>query len=108
MDKIMKNILIGSILLLSSCAVNNPLQNISTEGFSYEGTDIYYKGELCAQMGALEVAYDDGKLVREVTYIVTDEKFDEVAIGILKYIRERKPSWEVEVELKKSVKSLDN
>ena len=106
MDKIMKNILFGSILLLSSCAVN-PLTNVSTEGFSYEGTDIYYKGELCAQMGALEVAYDNGKLVREVTYIVTDEKFDEVAVGILKYIRERKPSWEVEVELKKSVKNLD-
>jgi len=107
MDKIMKNILFGSILLLSSCAVN-PLANVSTEGFSYKGTNIYYKGELCAQMGALEVAYDNGKLVREVTYIVTDEKFDEVAVGILKYIRERKPSWEVEVELKKSVKNLDN
>jgi hypothetical protein len=103
----MKYFVISGLLFLSSCAVN-PLVNVSTEGFSYKGTDIYYKGELCAQMGALEVAYDDGKLVREVTYIVTDEKFDEVAIAILKYIRERKPSWEVEVELKKSVKSLDN
>ena len=59
-------------------------------------------------MGALEVAYDDGKVVREVTYIVTDEKFNEVAMGILKYVRERRPSWEVEVELKKLIKSLDN
>jgi hypothetical protein len=59
-------------------------------------------------MGALEVAYDDGKVVREVTYVVTDEKFNEIAMGILKYVRERKPSWEVEVELKKFVKSLDN
>jgi len=107
MDKVMKNILIGSILLLSSCAVN-PLRNISTEGFSYEGTDIYYKGELCAQMAALEVAYDDGKIVREITYVVTDEKFNDVAMGVLKYVRDRKPTWEVEVELKKFVKSLDN
>ena len=103
----MKYILLASLVFLSSCAIN-PLRNISTDGFSYEGTDIYYKGELCAQLGALEVAYDDGKLVREVTYIVTNEKFNEVAIGILKYIRDRKPTWEVEVELKKAVKSLDN
>lgn len=107
MDKIMKNVFFASIFFLSSCAVT-PLANISTEDFSYQGTDIYYKGELCAQMGALEVAYDDGKVVREVTYIVTDEKFNEVAMGILKYVRERRPSWEVEVELKKLIKSLDN
>ena len=107
MDKIMKSVFLASVLFLSSCAVT-PLTNVSTEDFSYQGTDIYYKGELCAQMGALEVAYDDGKVVREVTYIVTDEKFNEVAMGILKYVRERRPSWEVEVELKKAVKSLDN
>jgi hypothetical protein len=29
-------------------------------------------------------------------------------MGILKYVRERRPSWEVEVELKKVIKSLDN
>lgn len=107
MDKIMKNLFLASVLFLSSCSTIS-LINISTEDFSYKGTDIYYKGELCAQMGALEVAYDNGKVVREVTYIVTNEKFDEVAMGILKYIRERRPSWEVEVELKKAVKSLDN
>ena len=103
----MKNIFLASVLFLSSCSTLS-LVNVSTEDFSYQGTDIYYKGELCAQMGALEVAYDDGKVVREVTYIVTDEKFNEVAMGILKYVRERRPSWEVEVELKKAVKSLDN
>ena len=103
----MKNVFLASILFLSSCSTLS-LVNVSTEDFSYQGTDIYYKGELCAQMGALEVAYDDGKVVREVTYIVTDEKFNEVVMGILKYVRERRPSWEVEVELKKAVKNLDN
>ena len=103
----MKNVFLVGVLFLTSCAVN-PLRNVSTQGLSYQGTDIYYQGELCAQMGALEVAYDAGKVVREVTYIVTDEKFNDHAMAILKYIRERKPSWEVEVELKKAVKSLDN
>ena len=53
----MKNVFFASVLFLSSCAVS-PLRNISTEGLTHQGTDIYYKGELCAQMVALEVAYD--------------------------------------------------
>jgi major membrane immunogen (membrane-anchored lipoprotein) len=103
----MKNVFLASILFLSSCSTLS-LVNVSTKDFTYQGTDIYYKGELCAQMGALEIAYDGGKIVREMTYIVTDEKFNDVAMGILKYVRERRPSWEVEVELKKVIKSLDN
>ena len=106
----MKKLIFVTILgiIVTSCGVSNKnlLKNVSTEGLSYQGTDIYYQGELCAQMGALEVAYDDGKVVREVTYIVTDEKFNDHAMAILKYIRERKPSWEVEVELKKSINTL--
>lgn len=102
----MKNLFISSLILLSSCAVE-PLKNISTDNFSYVGTDVYYAGELMAKMGAVEIAYDDGKIVREVTYIVTDQKFNEHAMGLLKYIRQRKPSWEVEVELKMFVTTLD-
>ena len=94
------------IALLSSCASTDPLKRVTIEGLSYHGTAIYYKGELCAVMGALEMAYDDGKIVREVTYIVVDPKFNEQAINVLKYIRQRKPSWEVEVELKNAVQSL--
>lgn len=101
---------LGVLFLMVGCAPTNGLSNVykntSTEEFSYVGTDIYYRGELCAQMGAIEVAYDDDKIVREVTYIVTDEKFDSIAIGILKYVRERRPSWEVEVELKRELNSL--
>ena len=103
----MKNLItLLMVGMLFSCASVDPLKNISTEGFSYIGTDIYYNGELCAQMGAIEVAYDNGKIVREVTYIVTDQKFDNIAMGILKYIRMRKPTWEVEVELKSEIKTL--
>lgn len=103
----MKNVFFASVLFLSSCAVS-PLRNISIEGLTYQGTDIYYKGELCAQMASLEVTYDNGKIVRGVTYIVTDEKFNEVAMSILRYVHDRIPSWEVEVEIKKVIKNLDN
>ena len=108
----MRKLLIVTILsiFVTSCSTTKNhaklLKNVSTEGFSYQGTDIYYQGDLCAQMSAIEVAYDDGKIVHEVTYVVTSDKYNSVALGILKYIRERKPSWEVEVELKKSINSL--
>lgn len=109
MNKI-KNILFVTILgiIVTSCGVSNKnlLKNVSTDGFSYQGTDIYYRGKLCAQMSAIEVAYDDGKIVHEVTYVVTSEEFNPIALGILKYVKQRKPSWEVEVELKRLIDSL--
>jgi hypothetical protein len=108
----MKKLLIVTLLsiFVTSCSTTKNhsklLKNVSTKEFSYKGTDIYYQGELCAQMGAIEVAYDDGKIVHEVTYVVVSERYNSVALGILKYIRERKPSWEVEVELKREINSL--
>jgi len=77
------------------------LRRTSTVGLSYGGTDIYYQDELCARMTALEIAFDNGKIVRECTFVITDEKFDAYALGIIKLMREKKPHWEVEVELKK-------
>ena len=107
----MKNIFIPLILLvLSSCSSINKLSGVSTEGFSYRGTDLYYKDELCAKMSAIEIAYDGGKIVREATFIVQDEKFDHLAINIIKYMREKQSTWEIEVELKRpqvDIKSED-
>ena len=76
------------------------LRRTSIEGLSYKGTDIYYQNELCARMTALEIAYDHGKIVRECTFVIVDQKFDAYALGIIKLMREKKPDWEVEVELK--------
>jgi hypothetical protein len=76
------------------------LRRTSIEGLSYKGTDIYYQNELCARMTALEIAYDHGKIVRECTFVIVDQKFDAYALGIIKLMREKKPEWEVEVELK--------
>ena len=78
------------------------LRNTSTDGLSYRGTDIFYQDELCARMTALEIAFDNGKIVRECTFVITDEKFDAYALGIIKLMREKKPHWEVEVELKRT------
>jgi hypothetical protein len=50
------------------------------------------------------MAYDNKKIVRECTMIITDEKFDQYALNIIKYMRLKTPQWEIEVELKKEPK----
>ena len=86
------------LLLVTSCMVN-PLRDINTEGLTYDGTDVYYEGNLCAELSAIEIAYDDGKIVKEATFVLVDQKYNEHAIAIIKFIRQRNPSMEVEVEI---------
>lgn len=82
---------------MSSC---NPLKDISTEGLTYDGTDVYYKGEICATYSAIEIALDNNKVVREVTYLITKPKFNPQALSIIKLINQKNPNLEVEVELR--------
>ena len=84
-------------LVLCSC---NPLKNVSTEGLTYDGTDVYYKGEISATFSAIEIALDSNKVVREVTYLITQPKFNAQALSIIKLISQKNPNLEVEVELK--------
>lgn len=95
------NLVLWSLPLVLFSCMPTALKKTSTVGLSYQGTDIYFQNELCARMTALEIAYDHGKIVRECTFVIVDEKFDAYALGIIKLMREKKPHWEVEVELKK-------
>jgi hypothetical protein len=97
----MKNKIMITIvtLILCSCSV---LRNYDTDGLTYEGTNIYYNGELAATLGAVEIAYDNKKIVYEATFILTSEKFNPKAINIIKFASNyhRDNNWEIEVELK--------
>jgi len=95
----MKKLLFMS-LLVTSCAVN-PLKDVDTYGLTYDGTNVYYNDELCAELSAIEVAYDDGKIVKEATFVLVDSKYNDRAMSIIKLVKEKRPSLEVEVELKK-------
>lgn len=98
--RVLNLLILGIPLIIISC-MPAVLRNTSTEGLTYKGTDIYYQNELCARMTALEIAYDHGKIVRECTFVIVDEKFDAYPLGIIKLMRKKKPDWEVEVELKR-------
>lgn len=92
-------ILIVFAILIIGCAVD-PLKNISTSGLTYSGDSVFYNGELCAELSAIEIAYDDGKIVREATFVLTDSKYNELALPIIALVKTKQPSLEVEVELK--------
>ena len=85
------------LLVLSSCA---SFKGYKTDGFTHQGADIYYKGELCARVSAVEIAYDNGKIVNEVTYLIEDVRFNHLAKTIISYVIKHKPEWEVEIEIK--------
>lgn len=90
---------IGILLLVLLCGCS-PLKKYKTEGLTYQGANIFYKGELCARVTAVEIAYDNRKIVQEVTYIIDDPKYNHLAKSIIAYVSKLRPSWEVEVELK--------
>lgn len=97
----MRNLLLSLVvgIITTSCAVH-PLKYVKTDGLTYEGTDIYYNGELCATLSSTEVAYDNNKIVTEVTFVLTSSKYNDMALNIIKLVQEKRPSIEVEVELK--------
>ena len=92
----MKKIILLLTLFSFGCS---PLLNVSTQGLSYDGTDVFYNGELCAKFSAMELAYDNKKIVREATFIIVNPKYNDKALSILKLVTSKNPKIEVEVQL---------
>ena len=83
----MKNlILLVLVLITVGCS---PLANISTQGLTYDGTDVYYNGELCAKFSAIELAYDNGKIVREATFLIVSSDYNEQVLAALVTAKQR-------------------
>ena len=80
---------------------SNLLKDISTERLTYVGKNIFYKDELCTTNSEIQVALDNNKFFREVTYLITEPRFNTQALSISKLISQKNPSLEVEVQLKK-------
>jgi hypothetical protein len=93
----MKRIGILLLVMFSGCTT---LKMYNTDGFTNHGADIYYNGEMCAKVSAIEISYDNGKIVNEVTYLIEDVRFNHLAKRMIAYVIKHKPNWEVEVEIK--------
>ena len=92
----MKKTILWLTLFSFGCS---PLLNVSTQGLSFDGTDVFYNGELCAKFSAMELAYDNKKIVREATFIIVNPKYNDKALPILKLVTSKNPKIEVEVQL---------
>jgi hypothetical protein len=95
-----KLLFIGLISLLMSCSPS-VMKNVSTEGITFIGTDIYYNQVMIARLSTIEYAWDNKKLVREMTYTIIDENYNHLAINIIKFSLNKSPKWEIEVEIKR-------
>jgi hypothetical protein len=91
-----KLITLLALVSLTSCS---ELRHISSDGLTYENGNIYHKGDLIAKLSGVEVAYDNRKLVTEVTFKLTSSEYSHLAYGIIKLVTNKNPKWEVEVEL---------
>lgn len=88
--------MLSALVLLTSCS---ELRHVSSDGLKYENGNIYYKGDVIAKLSGVEVAYDNRKLVTEVTFKLTSSEYNHLAYGIIKLITDKNPKWEVEVEV---------
>lgn len=93
-----KALIITALAILASCS---PLKDVDTSGLTHQGQDIYYNGQLAARLSSVELAYDSGKIVREVTFTLVDAKYNELALPIIAFMRDHDNSIEVEVELRR-------
>ena len=99
----MKKILTIVILMvtLSSCGVAYDLKDLSTEGLVYHNEIIYHNDKPIVRLGATEISLDNGKIVKEVTFILTDAYYNGYALNIIKFMRQHCNQMEIEVELKR-------
>jgi len=74
----------------------------STEKLDFIGMDITYEGVIIARLSSIDHYWDDKKLifVDKITYTI-DKKYNYLYRNILKLCRERKPNYEVEIEIVK-------
>ncbi len=88
------------VLALSGCTTYHINKHKGLD-FDQVGKAIYFKGEKAAELKAIELSYDDGKLVYEATFVLTSSKYNDYAIEIIKVARDQKAmkNWDIEVEL---------
>jgi|688.fasta_scaffold35909_2 hypothetical protein len=91
-----KLIMLFALVAMTSCA---GLRNVSSEGLTYKNGSVYHNEIAIAKLSGVEIAYDNRKLVREVTFKLNSPEYNQYAYGIIKLITKQNPSWEVEVEI---------
>lgn len=98
--RLLRLILLANFILIMGCKTQDVFKDVGNI-LAYENEMFYHNDEVVAKLSSIELAYDDKKLVYEVTFILTDAGKNEYALEILKIMHDIRPEWDVEVELKR-------
>ena len=88
--------LLFSLIALASCSV---LKQYSIEGFTTEQNTVYFNGEAMAELSAIEYAYDDGKLVKELTFNLLHGKDNNKINNLIAFLSTRYVGYEFEINI---------
>lgn len=81
---------------LTSCSV---FRDFDTTGYTTEGNTVLYNGVPMAKLVGVEFAYDDKKLVKELTFTLLDGDYNDKIVNLLAYLNDRYAEYEIEVEI---------
>lgn len=91
-----KILLILSLLLATSCSV---FKNYDTSGFTTKGNTVFYNGTEIAELKGVEIAYDNHKIVRELTFELKDGSNNDKVVNLLAFLNGRYKKYEIEIEI---------
>lgn len=87
-------------VILVGCKTQDVFKDVPNI-LEYKNEMFYHGDDVVAKLSSVELAYDDGRLVHEATFVLTDAGQNDHAMEILKKMHNIKPEWDVEVELKR-------
>jgi hypothetical protein len=94
--KIVFTILVIGFIGMFGCA---PLKNYDTTGFSGSKHTIYYNNQEMATLTNIEYSFDNGKLVKEMTWRLKNQENADKVRNLITYIHNKHKGWEIEIDL---------
>lgn len=91
-----KLLLLFTIVASTSC---NVLKEFDTTGFTIEGNTVSYNNVPMAELEGLEFAYDNRKLVKELTFKVLETADNNKINNLIAFLHAKHPEYEIEVEI---------
>ena len=91
-----KIIFLFTLVTLASCYV---LKEFDTTGFTIDGNTVSYNNIPMAELEGLEFAYDNRKLVKELTFKVLETANNNKINNLIAFLHAKHPDYEIEVEI---------
>ena len=85
-----------SVGLLYACSVT---RSYDMTGFTIAGNVVSYQGTPMAQLEGVELALDNNKMVREMTFSLMDNADMSKVANMIAFLHEKHPDYEIEVEI---------